>query len=148
MACRLFGAKPIPEPMLAFCHIKLLGTNFSEIWIGILSFSFKKMRLKMSCARMTAILSRGRWVNAGLNKMADISQSAFEMYCTKSKLCVFWFKYYHTLFLGVNWQEIIKDLCHGLVSKGRQVFTFLFSKLEDSYCWLKCILILSLNVLN
>ena len=27
--------------------IGLLGTNFSEIWIGILPFSFKKMHLKM-----------------------------------------------------------------------------------------------------
>ena len=35
----------------------LLGTSFSEIWIGILSFSFKKMHLKMSSAKMAAILS-------------------------------------------------------------------------------------------
>ena len=28
-----------------------LGTNFSEIWIGIAAFSFKKMRLKMSSAK-------------------------------------------------------------------------------------------------
>ena len=43
--------------------IGLLGTYFSEIWIGILSFSFKKMQLKMLSAKMSAILSRGRWVN-------------------------------------------------------------------------------------
>ena len=42
----------------------LLGTSFSEIWIWILSFSFKKMHLKMSSARMAAILSRGRGVNS------------------------------------------------------------------------------------
>ena len=34
----------------------------SEIWIGILSISFKKMDVKMSSARMAAILSRKRWV--------------------------------------------------------------------------------------
>ena len=28
-----------------------LGTNFSEIWIGIQTFSFKKMHLKMSSAK-------------------------------------------------------------------------------------------------
>ena len=39
-----------------------LRTNFSEIWMGILSFSFKKMHLKMLSAKMAAILSRGRWV--------------------------------------------------------------------------------------
>ena len=37
-------------------------TNFSEIWIGIRSFSFKEMLLKTSSAKMAAILSRGRWV--------------------------------------------------------------------------------------
>ena len=39
------------------------GTSFSEIWIEILSFSYKKMHLKMSSAKMAAILSRGRRVN-------------------------------------------------------------------------------------
>ena len=37
--------------------IGLPGTNFNEIWIGNLSFPFKKMHLKMSSARMAAILS-------------------------------------------------------------------------------------------
>ena len=31
--------------------IELLGTNFSEIFIGIQIFSFKKMRLKMASAK-------------------------------------------------------------------------------------------------
>ena len=44
----------------------LLATNFSEIWIGILSFSFKKMHWKMLSARMAAILSRGKWVKSCL----------------------------------------------------------------------------------
>ena len=42
----------------------VLGTNFNDIWIGILSFSIKKMHLKMSSAKMTTILSRGRCVKA------------------------------------------------------------------------------------
>ena len=43
----------------------LLGTNFSEIRIGILSsFGFKKMHLKLSSTKMAAILSRG-WVKVG-----------------------------------------------------------------------------------
>ena len=46
--------------------IALLGTNFSEIWIEILSFSFKIMHLKMLSAKLAAILSRGRWVNNGV----------------------------------------------------------------------------------
>ena len=40
-----------------------LGTNFSEILIEILTFSFKTMHLKLSSAKVAAILSRGRWVN-------------------------------------------------------------------------------------
>ena len=43
--------------------IRLVGTNFREIWIGIIFFSFKKMHLKLLSARMAAISSRGRWVN-------------------------------------------------------------------------------------
>ena len=35
VSCSLFGAKPLPEPMLAYCQLK---TNFSEIWIRILPF--------------------------------------------------------------------------------------------------------------
>ena len=42
---------------------ELLGTNLSEIWIWILPVSLKKNCLKMSSAKMVAILSRGRWVN-------------------------------------------------------------------------------------
>ena len=47
--------------------IRLLETNFSEIWIGIISFSFKKIHLKMLSAKMAAILSRGdELTNCGL----------------------------------------------------------------------------------
>ena len=41
-----------------------LRINFSEILIEINQFSFKKMHLKVSSAKMAAILSRGRWVKA------------------------------------------------------------------------------------
>ena len=53
MACRLFGVRSLPQPMLP---------DFSEIWIEILSFSFKNMYLKMSSAKMSAILFSGGWV--------------------------------------------------------------------------------------
>ena len=38
--------------------IRPLGRNFSEFLVAILIFSFKKMRLKVSSAKKTAILSR------------------------------------------------------------------------------------------
>ena len=51
MACRLDGAKPLSEPMLdGILLIGPLGTNFSEILVGIQTFSFRKMHLKMSSA--------------------------------------------------------------------------------------------------
>ena len=61
MACHLFGAKPLPAGLLSS---GLLGTNFNEIRIGILSFSFKKMHSKLSSDKVAAILFRGRWVNS------------------------------------------------------------------------------------
>ena len=62
-ACRLFGAKPLSEAMVVYCQLDSWEQlSFSEIWIGIVTFSFKKMHLKMSSAKMAAILSRGRWV--------------------------------------------------------------------------------------
>ena len=63
------GLSPVRQQAIIWTNagllsIELLGTNFSEIQIGILSFSFKKMHLKLSSAQMAAILSRGRWVNS------------------------------------------------------------------------------------
>ena len=52
----------ITRTNIGLLSIGLLGTNFSEIWIGILSFSFKNNYLKMSSVKMAAILSRERWV--------------------------------------------------------------------------------------
>ena len=39
-----------------------METSFSEIWIGILFFSFKKMHLKMSSAKNGGHFVQGRWV--------------------------------------------------------------------------------------
>ena len=51
MACRLVGAKPLSEPVLGILFIGPWETNFSEILIGIQTFSFKKMHLKMLSAK-------------------------------------------------------------------------------------------------
>ena len=44
------------------------GTNFSQIFIEIHIFSFKKIYLKLSSAKVAAILCRGRWVNYNQGK--------------------------------------------------------------------------------
>ena len=61
-----------PSHFLNQCWLSMRpsGTDFNEIWIRILSFSFMKLHLKMSSARMAAILSRGRWVNIQHNDTA------------------------------------------------------------------------------
>ena len=44
--------------------IRTLGTNFSEILSAIIAFSFEKMPLKMSSAKMASILSRPQCVKS------------------------------------------------------------------------------------
>ena len=52
MACCLFGAKPLSEPVLpGLLSIGPLGTKFSENCIKIHTFSCKKIHLKMSSAK-------------------------------------------------------------------------------------------------
>ena len=46
MVSRLFGGKPLPEPVLTYNQLDL-GTNFSEIVIEIQTLSLK-IDLKMS----------------------------------------------------------------------------------------------------
>ena len=50
MACRLFGAKPLSEPMLPYCQLDH-REHFNEISFKIQKFSFKNMRLKMLSAK-------------------------------------------------------------------------------------------------
>ena len=57
VACRLFGAKPLPEPMLAYSQLD--SWKYISVKLGILSFSLKKMQLKMPSVKMAAILSGG-----------------------------------------------------------------------------------------
>ena len=60
-----FNSKPLGLGRICFLNGSScllnghLGTNFSKFWIRIISFSFTKMHLKMSSARMVTILSRG-----------------------------------------------------------------------------------------
>ena len=51
MACRLVGAKPLPEPMLEILLLGPGGINFSEILIEIHIFSFRKMHFKISSGK-------------------------------------------------------------------------------------------------
>ena len=48
MACCLFAAKPLSEPMLYYCQQDPLEKNVSQIVFQILTFWIKKMYMKMS----------------------------------------------------------------------------------------------------
>ena len=68
MACRLFGVKPLSKPMLGYCQLDSWEQVSIKFWAGILLFSFTKMHLKMSSAKMATILSWGRWVKPGIQQ--------------------------------------------------------------------------------
>ena len=59
MICRLFGATPLPEPMLTYCQLETLSNKLNEIWIKIQNFSFKKMHRKASSTKGRPFFSRG-----------------------------------------------------------------------------------------
>ena len=65
MACHLFGAKPLCKPMLQYDIVNWTLRNKLQ-WIFFIKIQkslFIEMHLKISSAKMSAILSRGRWVN-------------------------------------------------------------------------------------
>ena len=84
-ACRLFGAKPPPEPILIYCQLDS-RKNFSEIRIKNGTFLFKKIHLKMSSVNMAAILSRVRWVKK-VNKWMTLSHSHAIYHHQSSYVC-------------------------------------------------------------
>ena len=51
MACRLFSAKSLSKPMLGYCQLGPLWTNFHEILVKIQIFSFMKMHLKIASVK-------------------------------------------------------------------------------------------------
>ena len=57
MACRIFGAEPLSEPMLGFCQLDTKEQNFS----------FTKMHVKISSAKW------GQFVQGGWVKSSNIS---------------------------------------------------------------------------
>ena len=60
IGCRLFCAEPLLEQMLTFCQLDPLERSSAKFEFKYEIFLFMKMHLKMSSAKMAAILSRGR----------------------------------------------------------------------------------------
>ena len=73
MACRLFGAQPLPEPMRVYCQLD----SWDQISVKFESefYHFYSMHFKLSSAKMVPILSRERWVNSPRPRDAYMRQS-------------------------------------------------------------------------
>ena len=78
MACRLFGAKPLPEPMLG-CFQFYSWEQISEKFKW--EFSFKKMHLNLS-AKVVTILSEGDELNGISFPVWLNSQMSTPLICT------------------------------------------------------------------
>ena len=64
MACRLFGAKPLPEPMLTCCQLDHKEQTSVKFESKSKISSFMKMHLKTSSVKWRPFLSWERWVNS------------------------------------------------------------------------------------
>ena len=96
MPCRLVGAKPLSDPVLVYYQLDpYKGTNFSEIEIH--TFSFKKVRLKMSSVKcrprfVSALMCEGLkymkyWINEVLKVLCE---------CTRIRITVAtWNSFYY-----------------------------------------------------
>ena len=62
MACRLFGTKPLPEPMLTYCQLDPEEQIAVKFYQNTKLFIEKNAFENVVC-EMAAIFSSGRWVN-------------------------------------------------------------------------------------
>ena len=62
MACRLFGAKPLPEPMLTYFQLNPYEQTTVKFAFKYIFFIVENAFENVVC-EMSDILSRGRWVN-------------------------------------------------------------------------------------
>ena len=79
MACRLFGAKPLLEPMLDYCQLVLSNLNRN-------SYIFvQENAIENVVCEMAAILSRGRWVKS-LFRLTSKETARLLVTCPDSKV--------------------------------------------------------------
>ena len=73
MACLLFGAKPLPEPMLAYCWLDSWEHNWMKFESEFYHFHSRRCNLKMSFAKMAGVgglgVGVGVWVGVGVGGM-------------------------------------------------------------------------------
>ena len=92
------GLSPILRQAIIWASTRLLlieslGTNFSEIWVKIQNFSFKKMHFENVVSERAAILSRGRLVNCthqGQLALMSVTRSLTERVWSHQQCCDFY----------------------------------------------------------
>ena len=62
MACAMFGAKPLPEPVLKYCQLDTEEQNSMKFESKYKTFHHENAFGNV-IREMAAILLRGRWVN-------------------------------------------------------------------------------------
>ena len=99
------------------------GTNFSEILIGIQTFSFKKMHLKMSSGKRRPFC-------LGLNVLRWRLLKIFSPQFSSCKS--FWLEYSPNAFISWNYQM---HFCYYWIFR---IFNFTSLSNQKAYSWLPC----------
>ena len=81
MACRLFGAKPLPEPMLFYWQLDSWEQISVKFESRFYHFCSRKCIWKCCLPKMMAILSRGGWVNMTEACECTPLEKSFRKYC-------------------------------------------------------------------
>ena len=112
--------------------IGLPAANSSEIWIWILSISFKKMDLKLSSANIAVIFSRERWVTRpfpcirkGFGYLCHFSEPRYD----RKYMYVF-------IFLKTIQHVSARVGCWHLGKPHQQNITFNLSKVADDWTYI------------
>ena len=102
MACRLFGAKPLPEPMLTYCqldHWERLPMEFESKY----KFFIHENAFKAVVCERVAIFSRGRWIKKDYQLQLSYTYNN-HWRNDYTKMC--WPKYNFDMSLRLVWNSI------------------------------------------
>ena len=80
MAFRLFGAKPLSEPTLGYCHYWILMNNLQWNFNQYTKLFIHENASEDILCEVVAILSRGRWVNQQRKNQRSASPTLCELY--------------------------------------------------------------------
>ena len=114
MACRLFGAKPLSEPILPYCQLDHEEHISVKFYLKNQNFSFKEMPLKLSSAKRRPFIStqydkyRSHY-NSGspVNIQGFPTSSSPCLYrCTMMTSSMETFPHYWPFVRGIHWSPV------------------------------------------